>query len=296
VQVFYSPLYDAARHNFDTTRKARWVADSLRENPIAGLDLVVPERASQSDLERIHDPAYVEAVRGGEDRFLAESSGFDWDKGVWEMATAMSGGMMQAVTVALRDGVAGSLSTGMHHAEHDHGKGFCTFNGLVLAARHALDSDLSSVTIVDFDAHHGGGTHYLIAGEPRIHQVDLAVNSYDQYVCHDNCTVLHVSGRTYLQTVKDALAAIPESTQLIIYNAGMDPYRGCPTGGIGECTKAVLNERERLVFDHAARGHIPIAFGLAGGYCQVHSSDRIAELVSLHRLTLEHAAAIARVS
>ena len=124
MQVFYSPLYDAARHDFDTTRKARWVADSLRENPIAGLELVAPARALQSDLERIHDPAYVEAVRGGEDLDLAESSGFSWDPGVWDMATAMSGGMMQAVDAALRDGVAGSLSTGMHHAEHASGKVF----------------------------------------------------------------------------------------------------------------------------------------------------------------------------
>ena len=135
----------------------------------------------------------------------------------------------------------------------------------MLAAQHALDLGLTNVVIVDFDSHHGGGTHYLIRGEPRIQQVDLAVNGYDQYVCHDNCTVLHLSGRTYLQAVKDSLAAIPDGTQLLIYNAGMDPYRGCPTGGIAECTKEVLNERERLVFDHAARRRIPIAFGLAGG-------------------------------
>jgi len=36
---------------------------------------------------------------------------------------------------------------------------------------------------------------------------------------------------------------------------------------------------------------IPIAFGLAGGHCQVHSPDRIAEMASLRRLTLEQAAA-----
>ena len=294
VQVFYSPLYDAARHDFDTTRKARWVADSLSANPIAGLELVAPYGARQADLERIHSPVYVEAIRSGKSRDLATSSGLAWDAGIWEMARAMAGGMMQAVEAALQDGVAGSLSTGMHHAEYDSGKGFCTFNSLVLAAKHALDAGAANVVILDLDAHHGGGTHSLIASEAGMVQVDLAVNGYDQYVCKENCTVLHLAGRSYLEAVKDALAAIGEGVQLIIYNAGMDPYRGCPTGGIAECSKEVLAERERLVFDYAARRQVPIAFALAGGYCQVHSTEKIAELVSLHRLTLEYAAAMAR--
>src|SRR5688500_15740516 len=40
--VFYSPAYVSAARPFDTTRKAKWVADSLRTCPIAGVELIEP--------------------------------------------------------------------------------------------------------------------------------------------------------------------------------------------------------------------------------------------------------------
>lgn len=38
VNVFYSPEYVGAAHGFDTTRKAKWIADSLDRAPIAGIE------------------------------------------------------------------------------------------------------------------------------------------------------------------------------------------------------------------------------------------------------------------
>jgi acetoin utilization deacetylase AcuC-like enzyme len=292
VKVFYSPAYVAPRYFYETTRKPGWIAASLLQEPISGIEMAVPEPVSQNDLERIHDPAYVEAVRTGRDLSLASSDGFDWDEGIWTMATAMAGGMVQATREALKKGVAGTLSTGMHHAEYHFGKGFCTFNALVLAARIALDEGAPEVLILDFDAHHGGGTHQLIFGQERISHIDLAVSNYDHYVCKQNCTVFYLQGRTYLETVAAALAAAPKAG-LVLYNAGMDPYQGCPVGGIPEVTLEVLAERERMVFEWASQNHLPIAFAIAGGYCSQPLPGPISELVKLHRLTLAAAAASA---
>ena len=73
MKIFYSPNYTIATHSFETTRKSRWVAESLAREPIAGIELVAPEPTSAAALSRVHDPEYVDAVRTGNPRELAES-------------------------------------------------------------------------------------------------------------------------------------------------------------------------------------------------------------------------------
>ncbi|MCF8179261.1 MAG: histone deacetylase family protein [Sulfuritalea sp.] len=97
--------------------------------------------------------------------------------------TAMSPGTLQA---ALRSAGAGCLATDLvmrgdvqnafcairppgHHAERAKAMGFCFFNNIAVAARHALEVwGLSRVAIVDFDVHHGNGTEEIFAGDSRV--------------------------------------------------------------------------------------------------------------------------------
>jgi hypothetical protein len=74
-----------------------------------------------------------------------ESQGFSWDAGLWPMVLASNGGAVAAGLAALEHGVAGSLSSGLHHARRAKGAGFCTFNGLALAAREALAGGTRSI-------------------------------------------------------------------------------------------------------------------------------------------------------
>ena len=56
-----------------------------------------------------------------------------------------------------------------HHAESMRAMGFCFFNNLAIAARHALDErGLSRIAVVDFDVHHGNGTEQIFAADPRV--------------------------------------------------------------------------------------------------------------------------------
>jgi acetoin utilization deacetylase AcuC-like enzyme len=287
MQVFYSSDYGAAAHAFETTRKAGWVAESLTRDPIPGVTLVEPEPVSAAALLEIHDAAYVEAVRTGEPRNLAESQRFAWDPGLWPMVRASNGGVVAAAHAALQDGVAGSLSSGLHHARRNRGHGYCTFNGLVLAARAALAAGAREVLILDFDAHCGGGTAKLISREPRVWQADLSVCRFDAYEPSERCwSELIRDGANYLPAIEQMLRRLSSARakfDLCLYNAGMDPHEHSD-GGLRGITQAILAERERLVFSWCRERAIPVAFVLAGGYLSGRMDRE--RLVGLHRLTV----------
>ena len=302
MNIYYSPDYVGAGYSFETTRKAKWVADSLETSPIEGVQLVEPRPLSWDQVVQVHDPGYARAVQTGEPRHLAESQGFVWDPGMWPMVLSSNGGAVAAALDALGTGLSGSLSSGLHHARRGYGAGFCTFNGLVIAAREALAAGAQSVLIIDLDAHCGGGTASLIVDDPRIWQTDVAVNDFDRYD-PDWYALPEATGRISLQTVYRAdeyLGEIERSLQsvaragprfdLCLYNAGMDPFEGCSTGGLRGVTREILAARERLVFDWLRERGFAAAFVLAGGYLGPGlDSDG---LVDLHRLTLEAAAGL----
>ncbi len=296
VPVYYSPGYVGSGYAFDTTRKARWVADSLSEASVPGIELAAPGPLTREQVAAVHDPAYVRAVETGLPRGLAESQGFVWDPGLWPMVVLSNGGVVAAALAALRQGVAGSLSSGLHHARRGSGAGYCTFNGLVIAAREALAAGAGSVLILDLDAHCGGGTAALIQDDPRIWQTDVSVADYDGYPSSERVWLDVVrQGADYLAAVRRALDETDRRGPrfgLCLYNAGMDPHESCPEGGMPGITREVLAARERLVFEWCGSRGLPIAFVLAGGYVGPRLDK--GSLVTLHRLTLSVAAEAGR--
>jgi acetoin utilization deacetylase AcuC-like enzyme len=208
---------------------------------------------------------------------------------MWPMVAASNGGAVAAARAAWSgDGVSGSLSSGLHHAQHERGAAFCTFNGLAIAAKTLLAEGAHSVLILDLDAHCGGGTHWLIDGDEQIRQIDVAVNGVDGYMPSGDNTldIVRVAG-DYLPMIEMRLGELPATPDLCIYNAGMDPDERCEIGGLPGIDEAILRKREELVFEWAKSRRIPIAFVLAGGYCG--STLTQDELVDLHRMTIETA-------
>ena len=227
VPVFYTPAYVGAAHAFETTRKARWVAESLRQAPIAGLHLNGHASLDATDVLRAHSPEYVDAVRTGEPRRLAESQGFAWDAGLWPMVLASNGGVLAAARAARGQGVAGALASGLHHARREHGAGFCTFNGLAIAAHTLLAEGVRRILIVDLDAHCGGGTHSLIEGVAGLRQLDIAVDAFDHYSpAAGNTLDLLDAATDYLPTLRRRLAArnaeLRSASERSFYEARLD--------------------------------------------------------------------------
>jgi acetoin utilization deacetylase AcuC-like enzyme len=165
---------------------------------------------------------------------------------------------------------------------------------LVIAARVARIAGVEAVLILDLDAHCGGGTASLIEADPHIWHVDVSVNAYDSYQASTRVRLETVhKGADYLQAVRRALDEadrVRPRFGLCLYNAGMDPYEGCSTGGMSGVTREILAAREQMVFQWCKRQALPIAFVLAGGYIGPHLDKH--GLVDLHRLTLSHAAQV----
>ena len=53
MRLYYSPSY--ACDAFDTTRKARWIAESLRQYPFVGVEVCAPVPLAFEDVERMHN-------------------------------------------------------------------------------------------------------------------------------------------------------------------------------------------------------------------------------------------------
>ena len=297
ISIFYSQSYNDIPESFDTFTKADEVAKLVQGITSPTLALCQPRPATSAELQGVHDEEYLDALRTGLPLDLATSNTLGWYEGLLAAVAASTGGLRDAALEALESGTsstaatrnAGSLSSGLHHASYERGNGYCTINGLVIAARAALDAGAKRVLILDLDAHCGGGTAGLIDGLVGVEQLDVSVNGFDSYPAREDAQLTVVGNSSaYLDTIAEQLGAIPqpEGIDLILYNAGMDPHEH--SGGMSGITSPILERREQMVFEFAAVHDIPVAFTLAGGYTGYGLT--LEEVAQLHMLTILAAA------
>jgi len=212
-----------------------------------------------------------------------------------------NGGCVAALHAALEDGSAGNLASGFHHAHADHGEGFCTFNGLVVAFEHAKHARrILRGLIVDLDLHYGNGTAALLATRPHWFALSMYGNWYKDNKAHrevdrerapDTANSWSVpipngtGGEGYLTLLGEHLPGAIERAKpdVILYQAGADPYREDPYSPL-DMGVSDLQARDKAVFDAAKRAGIPIAWVLAGGY-----TKDVSKVVSVHLNTARSA-------
>jgi acetoin utilization deacetylase AcuC-like enzyme len=134
--------------------------------------------ATLQQLERAHSHHYVSELHEMLSRIAAEGEPRSLDPDTratpYTLAAALhAAGAAVAATDAVLAGRARNAFCAVrppgHHATRDETMGFCFFNNVAVAARHALDEHgLQRVAIIDFDVHHGNGTEDIIAGDERV--------------------------------------------------------------------------------------------------------------------------------
>jgi acetoin utilization deacetylase AcuC-like enzyme len=288
VKVFHDRKGNDTLESFDTFKKADRIAKWLRENLPDRVEFLVGDPVSRTELAKTHSEEYIGAIETGEPVDLATSSGMSWDEQLWHAVVASTGSIRAAALAAWAGRtVTGATSSGLHHARYDRGAGYCTLNGLVVAARAVLAAGAGRVLVVDFDAHGGGGTASLIEGVAGIEQVDVSVVRFDTYESRPDARLEMADAENYLATVEQVLVGVldPESVDLVIYNAGMDPHEWA--GGLSGITTSVLRQRDRMVMEWAEAHDLPVAFVMAGGY-QGGTWD-LDDVAALHGVTFDEA-------
>jgi acetoin utilization deacetylase AcuC-like enzyme len=283
-------------------QKFQLVADALAGR--RGVRVEAPAPVSPEDLRRVHTAGYVDAVRTGEPRALAESQKFPWSAALWPSVLLTNGGALAAARRALDEGVAAAVASGFHHAHADHGEGFCTFNGLVVAAEALRAAGrLRAVAVLDLDLHYGNGTASLCGDRSWLFNCSIYGNDYWQNKPYrDVENVRHSDGPNHVSFALangsgrgPLLAALERGAaailawgrpDLVLYQAGADPYREDPYSPL-ELDEDDLRERDRWVFDWTRRQGLPVAWVLAGGY-----TKDVSKVVAVHVGTFEAAAAV----
>ena len=158
-------------------RPAR-VTAVVRGLEASGLDLVRLEAPAvdRADLERVHDPEYVEFVES----FCRVGGGhLDGDtvasRRSWEAALHAAGAVTLLVDeLETRQDASGFAVTRPpgHHALRARAMGFCLFNNVAIAAAR-IRAKGGTVAIVDWDVHHGNGTQEMLADDDGVLYVSL---------------------------------------------------------------------------------------------------------------------------
>jgi acetoin utilization protein AcuC len=153
------------------------LARSMGVLDAAGVSLAVPEPATAGQLELVHDPEYIDAVR----RAVADPSfglGTPDDPvfpGMHE-ASALVAGATLAAAAAMWTGQAAhgaNVAGGLHHAMRRSASGFCVYNDPAIAIKWMLAQGAERIAYVDVDVHHGDGVQAAFYDDPRVLTISL---------------------------------------------------------------------------------------------------------------------------
>jgi len=294
VKLFYTDVFVLplpAGHRFPMEKYARLRESLLASGEFSESDFHLPHAATDEELARAHDPAYIQAVSSGQLTEKAQKAiGFPWSPGMVERSRRSAGATIGACRAAVENGVSANLAGGTHHAFRDRGEGFCVFNDAAVAAR-AMQAEgrARRVLIVDCDVHQGNGTASILRGDDSVftfsihgarnfpfdkEESDLDIELPDG--CSDAAYLLRLNEG--LDTAFDL--AHPD---LVIYLAGADPYHDDRLGRLA-LTFDGLAERDLRVFARCRDDNVPVAIAMAGGYAR-----QIDDTVRIHATTIRHA-------
>jgi len=226
---------------------------------------------NQEDIAIAHDAKFVSDVL-----MLRRPNGFG--NKLASVAASLpytAGSFFRAAEYALENNtVAMSPTSGFHHSGYDSCHGFCTFNGLMIAAFLLWkDHNVNKVGIIDFDAHYGDGT------EDILNSIEGA-RRFVEHLTFGEFARTEMNFNVWLDRLEADLIERFNECDILFYQAGADPHIDDPLGGY--LTTEQMKRRDEIVFKVAKKLNKPIVWNLAGGY-----QTPIQKVLDLHNNTLQ---------
>jgi acetoin utilization protein AcuC len=295
------PSYDLGADHPMTPMRRRLAVDLIRAYGLLdrpGVEAIVPRAATVAEIERVHAPAYVAAVRRySRDPALAAA----WEAGQWGLAaggdTPAFAGMHEAAAAVCGASIEGAMAVwegradqafvaggGLHHAMANRAAGFCIYNDTAVAIQAMLDAGAERVAYVDIDVHHGDGTQWIFFEEPRV--LTCSVHETGRYLFPGTGGIAergmgeatgtavnvplppYAGDRPYLRAIEEVIVpAVAEfEPDVIVTQDGADPHHADPLAHL-QVTMPTFPRVYRALHDLAreAAGGRWVALG-GGGY------------------------------
>jgi acetoin utilization deacetylase AcuC-like enzyme len=279
------------------------VETALASPAFEALEREEAPEATFEAIEACHPLRYIEALQRlspREDEGLAAlDADTSMSPGTFEAAQRGAGAAILAVdrvmTGKVRNAFSASRPPG-HHAEPERAMGFCFFNNVAIAARHACRGHgAARIAIMDFDVHHGNGTQAIFWNDPAVlyastHQMPLYPGTGARSETGEAGTIVNAPLRAGQggQEFREAMAALilPRirdfAPDLVLVSAGFDAHARDPLGSLNlvEEDFAWATAELMQIADETAGGRLVSV--LEGGY----------DLAALARSSAAHVATL----
>jgi acetoin utilization deacetylase AcuC-like enzyme len=287
--IFYHPdcaLHEQEPGHPESPQRIQVIQKAL-ENAGLAREVRKPRPATGKELALVHGRDYVKSVPEtcrqapamlGPDVVVSQGS--------WRAACLAAGAAIQAVDAVMegpgRRAFCNVRPPG-HHARPNQAMGFCLFNNVALAARHALQAHrLKRVLIVDWDVHHGNGTQEIFYGDGRV--MYFSIHRYPFYPGtggreeqgegkgRGRIVNAPLAGRSGDEAMLAAFSSVLEPAardfgpELVLVSCGFDSHESDPLGGMRVSTACYGELTRRVVRLAGASAQGRIVSLLEGGY------------------------------
>jgi acetoin utilization protein AcuC len=276
-------------HTYDNIRKL-----GLMDR--ANVREVASRSAQDAEITAVHDPAFVETVKGIDAGSLPEARGLEFGLGTpddpifsgMHTATAAVAGASLTAAEEVAGGTADHAfnpAGGLHHARRREASGFCVYNDPAIAIAKILELRPDwRVMYIDVDVHHGDGVQWIFYDDARVCTVSLHQSGdylypgtgFENEIGEGrgagtavNVPLMPYTGDDdYLWALSEVVGQVAEAfgPNVLVSQLGGDTHFGDPLANLG-LTMRAYPEMARILHDAAhdhASGRLVATGG--GGY------------------------------
>ncbi len=264
----------------------------------------ITENLTRGDLARVHSRGYVDRLLADAlEREIIRTYELIDDQGryyrynpkeasqplahLFDRILRRVAGTAQCYRLALETGFCFYFGGGMHHAQHDYGKGFCLLNDIVICLRKLqAEKCIQTAWVIDVDAHKGDGTAALTRGDDTIRTlsvhmargwpldetpVDAAGQPNPSFIPSDiDIPIAPGEEHAYNDRLLEGLGQLEGMAKpdLAVVVSGADPYEKdeLPSTQGLRLTRAEMLARNQLIYRFLDARRIPQAGLMSGGY------------------------------